>query len=104
MTSTDQMVFCRFPNDDSLAAARYWNTPTSRSARKPTPEFTEERSNHSFADEPQQEDQNSRRLRFAANRSVDAPDDPPSQEYQYAGRHPWHGADFQLQPESKNWP
>jgi hypothetical protein len=102
MTGTGQTVFCRFPSNDSLAAARYWNTPTSRSARKPTPEFTNERSTHSSTGRPEQEGQNSRRLRFAANRGVDTlPTDPPSQVYQYTGRHQWRGADFQVQPESE---
>lgn len=105
MTSTDQMVFCRFPSDESLAAVKFWNTPTSRSARKPAPEFTRERSSHSSADETQQEKENSRRLRFAANRSMGAPADPPSQGYQYARHHHWEGADLQLQAEaqSESW-
>jgi hypothetical protein len=102
MTSSDQTVFCRFPSDESCAAARYWNTPTSRSARKPTPEFANERSNQSSAGEPQQEHQNLRQLRFAANRNVSAPIDPLSQDYQYAGHQQWYGADLKSQREFEN--
>ena len=97
MTTTDQVVLGRL-NNEHLAAARYWNTPSSRSARKLAPEFTNERSSRSPAGNSGKEDQDPRQVRFAANRNSAAPADPPSQVCQYTGRNQWQGANFQ--PES----
>jgi hypothetical protein len=99
MTSADQMAFGLTKND-SLAAARFWNTPSSRSARMPAHEFANEPPNHSSAVNVEPEGQDSRRVRFAANRGLAAPTHPLSQEYQYTDRDQWHGTDFQLHPES----
>jgi hypothetical protein len=63
-----------------------------------------ERSSQPSAGETQQEKQNSPRLRFAANRSIGAPADPPSQGHQYTGRDHWDGADFNFSPNPKIGP
>lgn len=89
MLTTDQMIFGRVLSNESLAAARYWNTPGSRSARKPAPELTDERSAYSSTGNSEREDHGSGRPGVKAHRHIGALANSSSQEHRYTSRNQW---------------